>query len=225
MANPLSAENLALKEAAMDARKAALSFVREIHDTLPASIQEHSDKIVLLGLLSAAKQLFARLDRLDAQFIIERLVAIISIEREQDICRAHVPGNPAPQGSKRHVGGGVLVESSKAVAPWRADVRAGLLEPEGMPKATFENRAVAVHLEFALRRPKSTPKRKTPPAIKRPDLDKLVRAVLDAIGSAGVWRDDSQVIFLTAMKRLVEFEEAPGCRIVIDDCEVQRIAA
>jgi hypothetical protein len=31
-------------------------------------------------------------------------------------------GDPAPQGSKRHVGGGRLVESSKRVAPWRDTV-------------------------------------------------------------------------------------------------------
>jgi len=30
-----------------------------------------------------------------------------------------VLGVPAPQGSKRHVGRGVLVESSKALGPWR----------------------------------------------------------------------------------------------------------
>jgi Holliday junction resolvase RusA-like endonuclease len=31
-------------------------------------------------------------------------------------------GQPAPQGSKRHVGHGVMVESSKKVKPWRQDV-------------------------------------------------------------------------------------------------------
>ena len=30
-----------------------------------------------------------------------------------------VVGVPAPQGSKRHVGRGILVESSKKVGPWR----------------------------------------------------------------------------------------------------------
>ncbi len=36
----------------------------------------------------------------------------------------HVTGSPAAQGSKRHVGGGRLIEQSKAVAPWRKAVRA-----------------------------------------------------------------------------------------------------
>lgn len=36
-------------------------------------------------------------------------------------------GNPAPQGSKRHVGNGVMVESSKKVRPWRQDVKLAAL--------------------------------------------------------------------------------------------------
>ena len=35
-----------------------------------------------------------------------------------------VHGLPAPQGSKRHVGRGVMVESSKRVKPWRGAVKA-----------------------------------------------------------------------------------------------------
>jgi hypothetical protein len=34
-----------------------------------------------------------------------------------------VRGTPAPQGSKRHLGNGVMVESSKHVKPWRDAVR------------------------------------------------------------------------------------------------------
>ena len=34
----------------------------------------------------------------------------------------HVSGTPAPQGSKRHVGGGRMIESSKKVEPWREAV-------------------------------------------------------------------------------------------------------
>ena len=33
-----------------------------------------------------------------------------------------INGLPAPQGSKRHVGGGIMVESSKRAKPWRQDV-------------------------------------------------------------------------------------------------------
>lgn len=132
-----------------------------------------------------------------------------------------VPGRPAPQGSKRYLGKpggkGVAVESSKAVAPWRADIREHISRcwPYLRPASpdTAATGPLAVCLEFVMPRPASTPKRRTPPAVKRPDLDKLVRAVLDAVGSAGVWRDDSQVVYLSASKRLAELGETPGCHI------------
>jgi crossover junction endodeoxyribonuclease RusA len=128
--------------------------------------------------------------------------------------RAFVPGHPAPQGSKRHVGKGIMVESSKHVAPWRSDVRSACLDAAGKPLAFFGG-PVNVELLFVLRRPVATPKKLTPPAIKKPDIDKLARAILDAIGSAGMWRDDSQVVALMAFKKLAGFGETPGCRIAI----------
>lgn len=58
---------------------------------------------------------------------------------------------------------------------------------------------LAVSLTFVLPRPKSAPKRVTMPATK-PDLDNLVKAVLDGCNQAGVWADDSRVVVLTAHK-------------------------
>lgn len=132
-----------------------------------------------------------------------------------------VYGLPAPQGSKRHVGNGVMVESSKALKPWREDVRQivlGLLpcveradgSHDYLPVATF-TRPLAVEITFTLPRPKghwrtgrnATLLRDAAPAYPagKPDVDKLARAVLDAIGSVGhVWRDDAQVVDLTARK-------------------------
>lgn len=129
-----------------------------------------------------------------------------------------VAGLPAPQGSKRYMGvsggRGVMVESSKAVKPWRADVREGAERSSG--QAFDAGDAVAIRLAFVMPRPTSTPKRRTPPAVKRPDLDKLIRAVLDALSSAGVWVDDSQVVDIAASKRVAELNETPGCRIALD---------
>lgn len=128
--------------------------------------------------------------------------------------RTFVPGTPAPQGSKRYVGNGINIESSKKVKPWRADIREHFLACYDQPPMTG---AVAVQLEFVMPRPASAPKRSTPPAIKRPDLDKLARAVLDAIGSAGAWTDDARVTDLHARKRLAEIGEVPGVHIVVSD--------
>lgn len=121
-----------------------------------------------------------------------------------------VPGVPAPQGSKRHVGRGILVESSKAVGPWRERVALaahsnarGLLAPP-----------VSVRVDFVQKRPKSLPAGTTPPAIKRTgDIDKLARAVLDAL--TGVWlEDDAHVVDLRATKRIALPGESPGVTIV-----------
>lgn len=126
------------------------------------------------------------------------------------VIECFVPGKPAPQGSKRYVGNGTSIESSKRVKPWRADIREHLLARWDGPPL---DGPVIVRLEFVMPRPASTPKRSTPPAVKRPDLDKLTRAVLDAIGSAGVWGDDSQVVTLRAHKRIAAAGEATGVMI------------
>lgn len=147
-----------------------------------------------------------------------------------DTLAVFVPGRPVPQGSKRHVGNGVMIESAKDLKPWRESIRASLLTV--WRERTLDGRVtllpqlqggVRVALVFVMPRPVSTPKRRTPQAIKKPDTDKLARAVLDAIGSAGVWRDDSQVIDLHAQKRLAEIGEPPGCWITIEP--VQEVAA
>jgi crossover junction endodeoxyribonuclease RusA len=128
-----------------------------------------------------------------------------------------VPGIPAPQGSKRHVGKGILIESSAKVKPWRESIRWSILEAWRDPPMCGP---VSVCLDFIMPRPASTPKRKTPPAIRRPDIDKLARACLDAIGSAGVYRDDSQVTRLFATKRIAGIGESPGCSISVEPLEL-----
>lgn len=123
-----------------------------------------------------------------------------------------VAGSAAPQGSKRHVGRGVMVESSKAVKPWREDVRQTCLAAwDDLPL----DEPVRLRIEFVRRRPTSAPKNRTPSATTKPDLDKLARAVMDAIGSAGVWVDDARVTELACVKRVAEIGEVPGARITI----------
>ncbi|QRY61494.1 RusA family crossover junction endodeoxyribonuclease [Gordonia sp. PDNC005] len=128
-----------------------------------------------------------------------------------------VVGRPAPQGSKSPKGRTksgrvILVESSKYVGPWRQQIaasarrRGGILPPG----------PVSVSIGFVMPRPQGTPKRaSTPPAVKRPDVDKLARAVLDAI--TGVWiADDSHVVALHATKRIAELGEPSGAAITVN---------
>lgn len=131
-----------------------------------------------------------------------------------------VHGLPAAQGSKRYLGvkggKGITVESSKRVAPWRADVRdAALTALDDARLADYAgavdlwDAALSVNITFNMPRPKSHYRTgrnahllrdgaPTRPA-GRPDVDKLTRAILDAL-SGIVWRDDSQVVDITASK-------------------------
>ena len=112
-------------------------------------------------------------------------------------------GVPAPQGStKAFMRPGmkhpVITADCKRTKPWRqASTIAWREELAG--RAPIEG-SVDVELVFYLPRPKTAPRRVLHPA-KKPDLDKLQRAALDALTSAGAWRDDSQVVDVVARKR------------------------
>jgi crossover junction endodeoxyribonuclease RusA len=75
---------------------------------------------------------------------------------------------------------------------------------------------VRVMLEFALQRPKSLPKR-TSQHLKKPDIDKLARAVLDALTGI-LYHDDSEVVRLDVTKRYAAPTEAPSVRITVQSC-------
>lgn len=125
-----------------------------------------------------------------------------------------VAGHPAPQGSKRHVGRGILVESSKAVGPWRQTVA---LHAQHAADGLLAG-PLALSVDFVMPRPISAPKRSTPPAVKRPDVDKLARAILDAL--TGIWfADDSAIVDLHARKRLAEIGERPGAHITLNEVD------
>ena len=63
-----------------------------------------------------------------------------------------VIGIPAPQGSKRHVGHGIMIENSKRVKPWRQDVKeAALTHYDG----EVIDQAIEIEIIFLFARPKS----------------------------------------------------------------------
>lgn len=109
------------------------------------------------------------------------------------------PGLPAPQGSKRAVrlrnGRTVLLESSARVRPYRATL--ALVARQAWPGPPSAG-AVALEVVFRFPRPKSHLRasgevRGSAPSIpSRPDLDKLVRALGDALTGI-VYLDDGQI--------------------------------
>lgn len=133
---------------------------------------------------------------------------------------------PAPQGSKRHVGGGRMVESSAKVRPWREAVRQEALAT-GL--AIITSAPIFLCLTFRFARPKGHHNSKgqlKPSApidhITRPDLDKLCRSTLDALTGV-LFHDDSQVAFLVASKCYCApgdpATELEGCQIEIKTIE------
>lgn len=124
-----------------------------------------------------------------------------------------VNGVPAPQGSKNAYRRGnrvVLVEASDRLPVWRGVVSSAARVVK-CPDAWL---AGPVPLEatyrFFLPRPRTVNRRF--PVVK-PDLDKLARAIGDALTDAGVWRDDAQVVRLVVEK----FYGTPGVEIEIKE--------
>lgn len=136
-----------------------------------------------------------------------------------EVVTISVAGTPAPQGSKRHVGGGRMIEMSKALPPWREAVRAEAQRAmEGRP--VLEG-PLMVEIHFRLPRPKghygARGLRPSAPPLpdKKPDIDKLARAVLDGCKTGGVYGDDSQVVHLVARKVYADHLFAPGAIITV----------
>jgi Holliday junction resolvase RusA-like endonuclease len=123
-----------------------------------------------------------------------------------------VIGTPGPQGSKRHVGGGRMVESSKKVKPWREAVVWAAREVGGKIVGPLWAEMV-----FTLPKPKSAPKTRRTLPDRKPDIDKLVRSTCDALTTAGVYEDDARIVSLTASKVFpgegIDALDVPGCVI------------
>ena len=128
-------------------------------------------------------------------------------------------GVPAPKGStKAFYRPGmrfpVVTEDCKRTRPWAAivkDAARQALNGDGIP---FAAGPVLVSIRFHMPRPKSLPKRITMHT-KKPDLDKLVRAVKDALTGV-IWTDDSQVVTLTAHKSYIPDGLMPCASVEVD---------
>lgn len=118
-----------------------------------------------------------------------------------------------------------MIESSKAVGPWREAVRAETQRAMTLQPGPVAG-AVYVSLKFQMTRPKGHYRTGRNAALLRdgapgrpagkPDLDKLVRAVLDGLTAGGAWKDDSQVVVLTAEKL---YAPVAGCVITVTGLE------
>lgn len=144
-----------------------------------------------------------------------------------------VAGKPVTQGSKnvgRH--GGIYESSSEALTVWRGGI-AGAARQEirsrfGVFSTLHEAGPVRVSITFLFARPaghyrrgaNAAELRPAAPAhpATRPDIDKLTRAVLDALKTGGAYHDDGQVTDLDVRKRYATGATLPlgGAHIEIE---------
>jgi crossover junction endodeoxyribonuclease RusA len=105
--------------------------------------------------------------------------------------------------------------SRKRVADWRNDIRYAALGAMGDESPS--RNAIRLLCEFQLPYPASSIRKWQFgwwPHIKQPDIDKLLRMLLDALTGI-VWADDSQVAWVT-MNKSYAWNDKPGAVIVVD---------
>jgi Holliday junction resolvase RusA-like endonuclease len=115
---------------------------------------------------------------------------------------------PVPKGSAKAfvVKGRAIVtqDNREKQKPWASDISYTAAQLTGNTKPSPEG--IAITMQFYMPRPKShlrvngeLTSRAPIHHISKPDLDKLVRCVLDALTGV-VWNDDSQVVKIDAYK-------------------------
>lgn len=113
-------------------------------------------------------------------------------------------GQPIPQGSMKVINGHVIHSQGSALAAWRSGVALAAQRAGAKPSLN----PIAITMVFVVRRPKTvTRKEPTVP----PDLDKLVRAVLDGLTSVA-YHDDAQVTEIHTAKI---YGDSPGVEVRI----------
>jgi len=133
-----------------------------------------------------------------------------------------VEGIPVPQGSKS-IMRGRLIDSNKKLKPWRKDVShvvSSIMHTHGL--STIDG-PVLLECMFVFPRPKShfnksglLSSRAPNFYTKKPDLDKLARAIGDACSiDAPLLKDDSQIMRLTCAKRYQIGNEPCGVHIAL----------
>lgn len=131
-----------------------------------------------------------------------------------DVIKFSVKGYPQPKGSMkafphRWTRFPVVTSANPRMQAWSRLI--SLVASLHTPKEGLWDGPVELHLCFRLKKPKALPKKRRSWAIKKPDLDKLIRAVKDALKGV-VYTDDSKVVSLHAWK---DYGDIPGVDIEI----------
>lgn len=121
-------------------------------------------------------------------------------------------GTPVPQGSlNRSRSGHTYHRNSRTLKAWRLNIANAYMEAN--PHAVLLDQAVSVSILFRIDPPKRLVR--LLPWVK-PDIDKLTRAVLDALTGAA-YKDDGQVTALHVMKRYATAEHPAGVWVQVSE--------
>ena len=126
--------------------------------------------------------------------------------------------NPAPQGSKKHIGNGIMVESCKNLKPWRNFVACAAVDAG----VTMMRGPVRLSIVFLFTRPKGHFKKdgKLKPSAPvhhcvKPDVSKILRSTEDALSKLA-YEDDARIVGYSGLdKRYCVGNERPGAIITI----------
>ena len=139
-----------------------------------------------------------------------------------DVVEFFVGGEPVPQGSTKSfyikkLNRVVTTHGNKNTNRWRERIAHEAQCTDEARNCTFfsddRRQGYDVQLSFVFTKPKSTPK-KHKLNTKRPDLDKLIRAVLDGITDVLI-PDDALVVSITASKCYGGCDQPPGLQIKV----------
>lgn len=134
----------------------------------------------------------------------------------------NVDGTPVQQGSKQafafkrkdgSVGASVVDDNKKPLRLWRDDV-----QKAASPFAGSFDKHEPVRVDVVFRMNRGTTVKRKHPSVQ-PDLDKLLRAVLDALTASRLFVDDAQVVASTQIKRYALPTETTGARIRVSRLE------
>lgn len=133
-------------------------------------------------------------------------------------------GRPAPQGSKRHVGGGRFVEMSKGLPAYRKAIVDACTDA-GVSGVRLSG-PLAINVTYFMPRPKThfTSRGDLKPSapewcITTPDIDKVQRALFDALGPNGAQVIDDDRLIVDVRARMVYASGSPFTRFTITTLE------
>ncbi|MDC0088142.1 RusA family crossover junction endodeoxyribonuclease [Akkermansiaceae bacterium] len=139
--------------------------------------------------------------------------------------REFIHGDPKaqPRPKAARCRGGIRIYTPPSADAWKALVRIGFAKHKG----TFvKGEALAIHLQFNFKRAAGNLKKSGELRkgvnfyhVQKPDFDNLAKAVVDAIGDAGVWHDDCQIVSSRIGKKWSVDNEDVGCGIIIKKVE------